>query len=142
VQRLERLSFHRGNPARGVPGDARTLDHLVGAPALTRGDVGGSRRVDDARKRGRDDEHRPAHPQDLDQGAVVVQRTLDVLVREVPRARTELHVHRRGVRRVDAGHGICERPKLALQALRGQRVTHADPPPAFGRVDPVHAGRG
>jgi len=141
VECLERFALHRIHPTRRVVGDAGALEHPVQALALADGDVDGGRGVDDGSKCWRHDKHRPAHAEDLDQRPIVVQRPLDVCVREIARPGPQLHVHRRRVRRVDPGHAVGEAGEIRRSESGGEVVSGPDAPPALRRVDPMH-GRG
>ena len=139
MEDIHRLPLDVGDPAHWILRDAGAIEHLVHPLALSDSDVDRGGRVDDAGERRRYDEHRAAHAEDLDEGALVIQRALHVLVPKLLRSSPELHVDRRWIRCVDPGEPVGDGSEVRLRPRLREVVAGADAPPALGRIDPVHA---
>ena len=79
LERAQRLGLELGEPALGIGREPGAGDHLDGRPSLLGRVVAGARREDDRDELDRLDEHRPAHPEDPDERAILVQHAADRL---------------------------------------------------------------
>ena len=114
-------------PGVAVRGDAGPL-HVLGDPApLGAGDPLRGAAPRRGQQLAREDEQGAAHRQLLDEGAVVVQRALDVGARHAVDAGVQREVRRRRLGRVQDRHGAGGRDRVRQPVLRGDAVAARHP---------------
>ena len=142
MQRLHGLGLDLREPPRRVSRDPGSLQHAEQPLPLALAQRGRDGRVDHASKRDRDDEHRPAHAQDLQKGAVLVQGRAELLPGEATDAGPEAEIDGSRIGGVDADEVASDPYEVARYGPPREVGTNADPASALGRIDPVHGARG
>jgi hypothetical protein len=140
-ERSDRLGFDGRQPRRRVSGDVAVPDEADQPLALFGRDGIAGGGLHDRHEVERDDEHRPAHRQHPQHGALLVQRVLDVRRSDVGHAGPEREEDRRRVGGVEGDQIPRHLRDVRSSVGTGEPVTMGEAGAALRDADrPLHPG--